>query len=56
VYGEGSDEAEASSPDTDVLNGHSVRAYMVIDEYKPKDWKEGEPLVKKNKIKKLFPV
>jgi hypothetical protein len=56
VFGEGSNEAEANPPDTDVLNGHSVRAYMVIDEYKPKDWKPGDELAKKNKIKKLFPV
>lgn len=56
VFGAGSAEAEANPPDTDVLNGHSLRAYMIVDEYKPKDWKEGDELVKKNKIKKMFPV
>ena len=52
VYGKGSQEAEASPPDTDVLNGHNVRLYLIVDEFKDKT---GETK-KNNKVKKIFPA
>jgi hypothetical protein len=36
VFGKGSPEAEASPPDTDVLNGHSVRLYLKPNSYTDK--------------------
>lgn len=56
VYGKGSPEAEASPPDTDVLNNHQLRLYLIIDEFKPKNWKEGDELSRNNKVKKIFPA
>lgn len=58
VFGKGSPEAESSPPDTDVLNGHMVRLYLIVDEYK--DTKPGSPtfgeVKKNNKVKKIFPA
>ena len=54
AFGEGSSEAEASPPDTDVLNGHQVGLYLTIEEYKGKDWKEGDELQRRNKVKRIF--
>lgn len=56
VFGKGSAEAESSPPDTDLLNGHQAVLYLEINEYKPKGWKEGEPLKKNNKTKKILPA
>lgn len=56
VFGEGSAEAETNPPDTDQLDGHQVRGHLVINEYKPSNWKEGDELSRNNKIKKLFPA
>lgn len=56
VFGKGSPEAEASPPDTDVLNNHQLRLYLIIDEFKPKNWKEGDELSRNNKVKKIFPA
>lgn len=48
VFGKGSDEAEAVPPDTDVLHGHKVRAYLIIDSYT----KDGEEQ-RNNKAKRI---
>ena len=51
VFGKGSPEAEASPPDTDVLNGHSVRALISTREYQ----KDGETK-RNNQVKRVFPA
>lgn len=56
AYGKGSPEAESNPPDTDVLNGQRVRLVLGSKEYKPKDWKEGDALVKGNKVKTVLPA
>lgn len=56
VFGKGSPEAEAAPPDTDNLDGHQVRLYLTINEYKPKGWQEGDKLARNNKTKKVLPV
>jgi len=56
VFGKDSPEAEASPPDTDVLNGHTVKLYLIVDEFKPKGWKEGDELSRNNKVKKILPA
>lgn len=53
VFGKDSPEAEASPPDTDVLNGHQVRLYLIIDEFK--DNKTDE-IRRNNKVKKILPA
>jgi hypothetical protein len=51
VFGKGSPEAEASPPDTDVLNGHQVKLVLGIREYK----KEGETeMTRNNQTKRIF--
>lgn len=60
VYGKGSAEAEASPPDTDVLNGMSVRLLLTESEYEDK--KDIDPatgkgrLKRNNKVKRIFPA
>lgn len=62
VFGKGSPEAEASPPDTDVLNGHQVTLNLVINEYTPKNPTEfeadGTTAKKKrnNQVKRVFPA
>lgn len=51
VFGEGSAEAEASPPDTDVLNAHQARIFMVQRGYKDK--KTGEDRMA-NDVKRIF--
>lgn len=51
VFGKGSAEAEASPPDTDVLNGHSVTLQLVVSTYT----KDGEER-KNNKVKRIYPA
>lgn len=52
VFGKGSSEAEASPPDTDVLNGHQVMVYLKQTSYKDKSG-EDQP---KNEVKKISSV
>lgn len=52
VFGKGSSEAEASPPDTDVLNGHQVVVYLKQTTYTDKD-KIEQP---KNEVKKISSV
>lgn len=52
VFGKGSSEAEASPPDTDVLNGHQVVVYLKQTSYKDKSG-EDQP---KNEVKKISSV
>lgn len=52
VFGKGSSEAEASPPDTDVLNGHQVVVYLKQTTYTDKN-KEEQP---KNEVKKISSV
>lgn len=51
VYGK--DSPESNQPDTDVLNGHQVKLYLVIDEYKAKGSDETK---RNNKVKKILPA
>jgi len=53
VFGKGSPEAEASPPDTDVLNGHQVRALLTIREYTPQGETEAR---RNNQTKRVFPA
>lgn len=50
IFGKGSPEAEATQPDTDILDGHSVKLYLTIDSYKDKKTKEER---KNNRIKRM---
>lgn len=60
VFGKGSSEAEASPPDTDLLNGHSIRVLLEINEYWPNEIPEAartpENKKRNNKTKRIFPV
>lgn len=56
AFGKGSPEAEASPPDTDPLNGHSLKLVLTVREYKGKDWKEGDEMEKGNRVKRIFPA
>lgn len=51
VFGKGSAEAEASPPDTDVLNGHSVELFITQRTYTPKGETEERTV---NNIKRIF--
>lgn len=53
VFGKDSPEAENTRPQTDILNGHQVRLYLIIDEFK--DEKSGEKK-RNNKVKKILPA
>lgn len=60
VFGKGSPEAEASPPDTDVLNGSQVKLLLQIREYVPDSEKskpEAEQEKKRNnQTKRVFPA
>lgn len=63
VFGKNSPEAEASPPDTDVLNGHNVKLVLAINEYTPKPDKatefnpDGSPKKKSNnQVKRVLPA
>ncbi len=49
AFGKKSSEAEASPPDTDVLNGQTIKVYLKIGSYK----KDGQD-VPKNEVKKIY--
>jgi hypothetical protein len=50
VFGKGSPESLASPPDTDLLVSHSMRQYLIIEEYERNDKTKG----KKNKAKRIM--
>jgi len=52
VFGKGSQEAENANPDTDVLNGSTVRLYLFEDSYKDKSGND----VPSQGVKKILPV
>lgn len=52
VFGKGSPQAEASPPDTDVLHGSRVRAYLTVDSWKDQTGQEK----KGNKAKRIMAV
>lgn len=60
VFGKGSPEAEASPPDTDVLNGHQVKLLLEVREYWPNNIPEAdrtpENKKKNNQTKRVFPA
>lgn len=51
VFGKGAPETEGNPPDTDPLNGHQVRLYLILDTYKDK--KSGEDKTN-NKVKQIL--
>jgi hypothetical protein len=60
VFGKGSPEADAEPPDTDVLDGHQVRLYLIVDSYEDKkdiDPETGKGRTKtNNKVKSILPA
>lgn len=53
VFGKGSAEAEASPPDTDVLNGHSLTLYVTKRTYTPGGETEERTV---NNVKRVLPA
>lgn len=60
VFGKGSSEAEASPPDTDVLNGHQVKLLLETRSYWPNSIPEAdrteENKKRNNQTKRVFPA